>query len=55
MKSNMTYEDRMERMREYSDEAPTPREQRWMEQRARYQTREQDKAERDYERLMRGY
>lgn len=54
MRGNMTYEDRMDRMSEYSDEAPTPAEQRWLEQRARQQTHEQDKQERDYERMMRG-
>ena len=54
MKGYMTYEDRMERMAEYSDERPTQSEQRWMQRTASQQTFAQDKAERDYERTMRG-
>ena len=54
MNKNMTYEDRMDRMGEYSDEQPTQAELRWMQQRARQETSEQDRQERDYERTMRG-
>ena len=54
MRGYMTYEDRMGRMAEYSDERPTAREMAWMRQRASQQTREQDRAERDYQRTMRG-
>jgi hypothetical protein len=53
-KAHMTYEDRMERMSEHSDETPTARELRWMRNRAWLESRREDREERDYERMMRG-
>ena len=51
---DMTYEDRLERMREYSDEPTTKEDERWMRERAFRQDQEQSRENAEYERLMRG-
>jgi hypothetical protein len=51
---DMTYEDRIERMREYSDEPTTKADEKWMRERAFRQDQEQSRENAEYERLMRG-
>ena len=54
MNKYMTYEDRLDRLAEYSGEEPTAKDRKWMRRHASMLTRKEDREVRQYERRMRG-
>ena len=54
MNKYMTYEERLDRLAEYSGEEPTTKDRKWMRSYASMLTRKEDREIRQYERRMRG-